>query len=166
MKVLVAHASRYGSTREVAETIAQVLRSRCVHADVRAAGEVEDIDGYDGVVLGGGIYVGRWHRNARGFARVFWRELSTMPVAVFALGPLDDVPEHLAGSEKQFHHALGKLRFTPFATALFGGAVDPRKLSFPFSHMPAADVRDWDAIRGWAIGIADTFLSAPTRRAA
>ena len=80
---------------------------------------------------------------------------------MFALGPLDEVPEHRAGSEKQFRHALGKLRFTPFATALFGGAVDPRKLSFPFNQMPAADVRDWDAIRAWATEIADTFLPEP-----
>ena len=116
MKVLVAYASKYGSTAEVAESIARVLRSRCVHADVRAAGEVEDIEGYDGVVLGGGIYVGRWHRNAQRFARHFADDLAALPVAVFALGPVDEVPEHRAGSEKQFRHALGKLRFTPFAT--------------------------------------------------
>jgi menaquinone-dependent protoporphyrinogen oxidase len=161
MKVLVAHASKYGSTEEVAESIARVLRSRCVHADVRAAGEVEDIEGYDGVVLGGGIYVGRWHRSAQRFARHFADDLAALPVAVFALGPVDEVPEHRAGSEKQFRHALRKLRFTPFATALFGGAVDPQKLSFPFNHMPQADVRDWDAIRSWATEIADTFLPEP-----
>ena len=76
------------------------------------------------------------------------------------------MPEHRAGSEKQFRHALRKLHFTPFATALFGGAVDPRKLSFPFNHMPAADVRDWDAIRGWATEIADPSCLSLTRRVA
>ena len=159
MRVLIAYASKYGSTGEVAETIANVLRSRCVHADVRPAGEVQSLDGYDGVVLGGGIYMGRWHRNARGFARHFAYELETMPFVVFALGPVDEVEEHRASSEKQFARALDKLPARPFASALFGGAVDPRKLSFPFNHMPAADVRDWDAIRGWTIGIADRFLT-------
>ncbi len=51
-----------------------------------------------------------------------WRDL---PVAVFALGPVDDVPEHRRGAEKQFRAAVQKLPFEPVATALFGGAVDP-----------------------------------------
>jgi menaquinone-dependent protoporphyrinogen oxidase len=161
MRVLVAYATRYGSTHEVAEAIAEVLRERCVNADVCAAEEVESLEGYDGVVLGGGIYMGRWHRNARGFARHFAVELGRLPVAVFALGPVDDVPEHIAGSEKQFRRALGTLPFEAFATALFGGAIDPRKLSFPFNHMQAADVRDWEVIRRWALRLADVFLLVP-----
>jgi menaquinone-dependent protoporphyrinogen oxidase len=128
---------------------------------VREAEGVEHLDEYAGVVLGGGIYMGRWHRNARGFAKVFEHELSALPVAVFALGPTDDVPEHRAGSEKQFRNAVRKLPFQPVASALFGGAVDPRKLPFPFHHMPAVDVRDWDQIRAWAIAVADRFLSTP-----
>ena len=35
-------------------------------------------------------------------------------------------------------------------TTLFGGAVKPEELRFPFSHMPAADIRDWEAIRAWS----------------
>ena len=34
-----------------------------------------------------------------------------------------------------------------------GGAVDPSKLRFPFSHMAEADVRDWHAIREWALAL-------------
>jgi hypothetical protein len=33
---------------------------------------------------------------------------------------------------------------------LFGGAIKPDELHFPFSHMAAADVRDWTVIRAWA----------------
>jgi menaquinone-dependent protoporphyrinogen oxidase len=159
--ILVAYASKYGSTREVAESIAATLRERMLRVDVRPAGEVDDLDGYSGVVLGGGIYVGRWHRDARGFAKHYEDELAHLPVAVFALGPVDDVPEHWAGSEKQFDSAVEKLGFEPIAAAVFGGAVDPRKLRFPFSHMPAADVRDWGEIRGWADALAERFRSAP-----
>ena len=161
MNVLIAHASKYGSTAEVAESIAAALRGRCVHADVLPAGEVTSLDGYDGVMLGGGIYMGRWHRGARRFARDFDLELGGMPVAVFALGPVDEVPEHRASSRRQFDHAVARLGFRPFATALFGGAVDPRKLGFPFNRMPACDARDWETIRAWAIDVADGFLSAP-----
>jgi menaquinone-dependent protoporphyrinogen oxidase len=136
---------------------------RCTSAalvDVRPAGEVKDLGEYSGVVLGGGIYMGRWHRDARGFIRRFQDDLRDLPVAVFALGPVDDDPDHRAGSEQQLRAALAKLPFDPVATELFGGAIDPRKLSFPFNHMPAADVRDWDAVRAWAAELVDRFEAA------
>src|ERR1043166_3954240 len=94
--ILVAYASKYGSTREVAESIAATLRERLLRVDVLPAGDVGGVDEYAGVVLGGAIYMGRWHRDAREFARQFADELSELPVAVFALGPIDDVPEHRA----------------------------------------------------------------------
>jgi len=159
--ILVAYASKYGSTREVAESIANTLRGHLLRVDVRAAAEVDHLQEYAGVVVGGGIYMGRWHRDARGFTRHFRDELSALPVAVFALGPVGDAPEQRAGPEKQFRAAVEKLPFEPFATALFGGAIDPRKLRFPFNHMPTADVRDWEEIRAWAVEVADRFLSVP-----
>src|SRR5262245_5475264 len=159
--ILVAHASKYGSTREVAESIAATLRNRLLRVDVLPAAEVETLDGYAGVVLGGGMYMGRWHRDARGFARHFADDLCELPIALFALGPIDDVPKHRAGSEDQFRKAIEKLPFEPVASTLFGGVVDPRQLHFPFNHMPAADVRDWEEIRAWAGEIAERFLALP-----
>jgi menaquinone-dependent protoporphyrinogen oxidase len=159
--ILVAYASKYGSTREVAEAIASTLRERLLRVVVRPAGEVDRLDEFVGVVLGGGIYMGRWHRDARGFAKHFEDELGRLPVAVFALGPTDDVPEHRTGSEKQFRKAVEKLPFEPVASGLFGGAIDPRKLQFPFNHMPAVDVRDWNEIRVWADEVAERFQSLP-----
>jgi menaquinone-dependent protoporphyrinogen oxidase len=160
MNVLIAYATRYGATREVAESIAVVLRERMLHAEVREARHVDDIEGYDAVVLGGGMYTGRWHRDARRFARDFAVDLDAMPVAVFALGPVDDDPEHVAGSEKQWYAALGKLRFEPVAASLFGGVIDPAKLHFPFNHMPPSDARDWTAIREWALQLSDELAGA------
>ncbi len=164
--ILVTYASRYGSTREVAESIAGTLRGRLLHVVVCPAAEVERVQGYARVVLGGGIYMGRWHRDARGFARHFADELADLPVAVFALGPVEDVPEHRRGAANQFRAAVQKLPFEPVATAVFGGTVDPRKLRFPFNHMPAADVRDWDRIRAWALQVAEVLLRVPTSGAA
>jgi menaquinone-dependent protoporphyrinogen oxidase len=152
--ILIAYASKYGSTHDVADAIAATLREHRLRVEVRPAGEVHDLSRYAGVVLGGGIYMGRWHRDARGFARHFAEALQGLPVAVFALGPIDDDPEHRQGSEKQFGAALEKLPFEPVATALFGGVIDPRRLRFPFNHMPAADVRDWDEIQVWATDLA------------
>ncbi|MGQ9852506.1 MAG: hypothetical protein ACUVTG_03795, partial [Candidatus Oleimicrobiaceae bacterium] len=41
--VLVAFASKYGATNEIAERIGQVLRTAGLEAEVRAAGEVKDL---------------------------------------------------------------------------------------------------------------------------
>jgi hypothetical protein len=42
---------------------------------------------------------------------------------------------------------------TPVSVAIFGGAVDPTKLRFPFNRMPETDARDWEAIREWALEV-------------
>jgi menaquinone-dependent protoporphyrinogen oxidase len=159
--ILVAYASRYGATREVAEAIGATLRGHGLAVDVRAAADVDDISAYGGVVLGGGIYIGRWHRDARGFARHFEEELRGRPVAIFALGPVTDKPEDHAASRDQLARNLQRLPVEPFEVAVFGGAFDPTKAVFPFNHMAAADVRDWDAIHGWAHSLAEPLGSVP-----
>lgn len=159
--ILVAYASRYGSTREVAESVAATLREQGLRVEVLPAGEVGTLDPYSGVVLGGGIYIGRWHRDARGFAKHFQKELEGLPVAVFGMGPVDDSAKGRAGSEQQLERALEKLPVEPFAVQVFGGAVDPAKLHFPFNRMPAADVRDWDEIHDWTVLVAARFAQVP-----
>ncbi len=161
--ILVAYASRYGSTREVAEAIAGTLRRHDLDVEVSAAEEVEDLAGYGGVVLGGGIYIGRWHGDARAFVKRFRRELAVLPVALFALGPVDERQKHWADTEKVFRAAVAKLPVEPFETRLFGGAVEPGKLPFPLNHMQAADVRDWDAVEKWADELATTLAGAALR---
>ena len=159
--ILIAYASRYGSTRETAEAIAATLREHEQKVEVLPAAEVDDLGPYGAVVLGGGIYIGRWHRDARGFARHFGNELRGLPVAVFALGPVTDKPEDKAAARAQLEKSLDRLPIEPFSVRVFGGAVDPTKLRFPFTHMPAADVRDWDEIRRWAVELAEEIGSVP-----
>jgi menaquinone-dependent protoporphyrinogen oxidase len=159
--ILVAYASRYGATREVAEAIAATLRERELKVEVRPAGEVDDLGSYSAVVLGGGIYIGRWHRDARGFVRHFEDALRRIQVAIFALGPVTEKPEDLADSTKQLERNLSHLPVQPVDVRVFGGAFDPANVGFPFNRMPAADVRDWEAIRTWAVGLAERFGSAP-----
>jgi menaquinone-dependent protoporphyrinogen oxidase len=146
--VLVAYATRAGSTREVAEAVAAELRSHGVDARLQTACEVTDLAPYDAVVLGGALYVGRWHRDARRFLKRHRSQLDRLPLAVFALGPQSLEPDQVEQSRKQLERAVASVR--PIATAVFGGVVDPASLPFPFNRMPASDARDWDAIRAWS----------------
>lgn len=159
MTVLVAHASKHGSTREVAEAVAAVLEQRGVAVDVQPAAVVDDVGPYDAVVLGGALYFGRWHADARAFLERHRAVLAPLPLAVFALGPVGDTGT-LEESRAELDRALaGTPELEPFAVGVFGGVIDPSKLRFPLSRMKAQDSRDWDAIRAWAEAVAAAPVS-------
>jgi menaquinone-dependent protoporphyrinogen oxidase len=150
-EVLIAYASKHGSTEQVARRIGEVLRAQALSTTIEEAGAVTDLDGVRAVVLGGSIYVGRWHRDARAFLRRHADALDEIPFAVFALGPGKNTAHDFEQSRSQLDHALAKEpELEPRAVAVFGGVVDPERLRFPFNHMPAVDIRDWPTIHAWA----------------
>jgi menaquinone-dependent protoporphyrinogen oxidase len=155
--ILVAYATKHGSTREVAEAVAAMLEERNLEVEVAPAAAVRDVSGYDAVVLGGALYTGRWHGEARAFLRRHGNVLERTPVlAVFALGPKTLAPHDLASSRTQLDRALAATpHVTPAFVAVFGGVVDPARLRFPFSRLPPSDARDWDRIASWAGEVAD-----------
>jgi menaquinone-dependent protoporphyrinogen oxidase len=150
-RVLVAYATTNGSTREIAESIGATLRDHGLRAEVQAASDADDPQPFDGVVIGGAIYMGRWHRDARRFLRRHRRVLSTMPVAMFGIGPTTIDDKSVASSLGQLERALARVpEVPPVSVAIFGGVIDPARLHFPFSGMAASDARDWDDITAWA----------------
>src|SRR5690606_14249670 len=76
-------------TAEIAESVAAVLRKEGLTAEARAAGSVGSTEPYDAVVVGGGLYAGRWHRDARRFVRRNGEDLADRPLWLFSSGPLD-----------------------------------------------------------------------------
>jgi menaquinone-dependent protoporphyrinogen oxidase len=148
--VLVTYASKHGSTEEVALEIAGRLSAHGIVADVRATRDVSSLQGYEAVVLGSAIYMGRLHADARAFLHRHRAGLAERPLAVFAMGPRSLETDDVAGSRKALDAALAKeAPLEALSTAIFGGVLDPTQLHFPFNRMPAADARDWDAIRAW-----------------
>ena len=146
-QILVAYASKHGSTTEVADALARQLREHDFGVDLRPAAEVPTLEGYSGVVLGGAIYMGRWHRAAAGFLKRHRERLATTPFAVFAMGPRTLAPADVVASRMQLDKALAAVPdLEPYAVAIFGGVIDPAGLHFPFNRMPASDARDWAAI--------------------
>jgi menaquinone-dependent protoporphyrinogen oxidase len=148
-RILVTHASRHGSTREVAEAVAATLSAHGLSVNVMPAADVGHLRGYAGVVLGGALYTGRLHKDARRFLARHHDALETRTFAVFALGPRTLEPGDVAGSRAQLLRALASAP-PPASVAVFGGVVKPEELRFPFNRMPASDARDWAAIERWA----------------
>lgn len=159
--ILVTYATKYGSTQEVAETIATMLRESGLRVTVQAMAKVRALDGFDAVVLGAPIYIGRLYKDAVRFLERHREALAKRPVAVFSLGPIHAVEEERQGARQSLDQELAKLPWlTPVAIEMFGGKYDPAKLRFPdnlltkmptpLRDQPASDVRDWAAIRAWA----------------
>jgi menaquinone-dependent protoporphyrinogen oxidase len=161
-KVLVAYASKHGTTSEVAESIAGTLQELGVAVEIKEAGGVHDITPYDAVVIGGGLYMGKWHADARHLLKRHRQELAGKRLAVFGMGPDSLDESKVAESRKQLEHSLAATpELEPIAVAIFGGALKPESWRFPFNRLPAFDARDWDAIRGWAEEVAAKFTPTP-----
>jgi menaquinone-dependent protoporphyrinogen oxidase len=164
--ILVAYATRYGSTQEVAETVAATLRECGLAVDIQPMQEVRTLDQYRAVVLGAPLYMFHWHKDARHFLSRHREALSGRPVAIFALGPINNEEKEFQGSREQLDKELAKFPWLkPLALEIFGGKFDPAKLRFPYNmpalkKMPASDIRDLTAIRAWASTLATTFQPA------
>jgi menaquinone-dependent protoporphyrinogen oxidase len=162
-QVLVAYASKYGGTAEIAEKIGQVLERAGLRVDVLPATDVRDLTPYRGVVVGSAVYVGQWRKEAVRFVKVNEALLTERPLWLFSSGPTG-VGEPVALLDGwRFPQVLGPIidRIQPRDIAVFHGVVDLQKLNIVYRWMlknvkaPAGDFRDWDAITSWATAIAD-----------
>ncbi|MGN6380485.1 MAG: flavodoxin domain-containing protein [Gaiellales bacterium] len=160
--VLVTYASKRGSTREVAESVASTLLRAGLNAELRPVEAVTSLEGVDAVVLGGALYMGRLHREARRFLKRHRTELAALPLAVFAMGPGKDEPKELGQSRKQLDRALAAVpELKPVEIAVFGGVFNPDTFPFPINHAPAIDARDWGVIESWSGRVAHAFGTQP-----
>lgn len=166
MRVLVAVASKHGSTREIAEAVADELRTQGLSADLQDAGDVHEAAGYDAIVLGSAIYAGNWMPDAKNFAERFRAELSSVPVWLFSSGPLgvDDPQPH--DDPKRIAASMGEVKTRDHR--VFVGKLDPATLGLAERLIakavkaPPGDFRDWDTIREWAHTIASELLKERT----
>lgn len=157
----------YGSTREgtagIATAMADTLRTRDIAVDCLAADAVRSIDDYDAVVVGGALYMARWHRAARRFVARFASQLRVRPVWLFSSGPLDASASTTEIAPVAEVASLMK-RIGARGHATFGGRLAPGARGFIASSMArtrAGDWRDWDAIRAWTDRVADVIATAP-----
>ncbi len=165
MRVLVASASRHHGTREIAEVIATGLIRRGLEAEAVPVERVTNLSGFDAVVLGSAVYMGRWLGTARRFAQIHASALSTMPVWLFSSGPVGPVDHPTASGTPADVQVLTRLT-QAVGHRTFPGRLDMARLHFAEGavaraiHAPERDDRDWDAIDRFAGEIAYELLGA------
>lgn len=168
--VLVAYATKYGATAEIAARMGRVLREAGLSADVIEATEVEDLKPYRAVILGSAVYMGRWRNGAVSFLRENMDALEGRRLWLFSSGPTaEGEPVELTeGWELPNTVEIMVESLKPEGVAVFHGALDPEKLSF-FERWivknvkaPTGDFRDWEMIEAWAQEIAKSLEPVPS----
>jgi menaquinone-dependent protoporphyrinogen oxidase len=161
MRVLVAVASRHGSTAEIAARMSAVLREalsdRDPHAvvDLRPVVAVRDLKSYDAVVIGSALYLGHWLRPARRFVREHAAELRARPVWLFSSGPVGEASSGSPDVELGVTELFGAREHHVFAGRLLRAELGVAELlAVRAAHADEGDFRDWADIDSWARGIA------------
>lgn len=156
-RVLVAYGSTEGSTAELADWVGTELRRAGLLADVLpATSVVGDVASYDAVVVGGAVYLRRWHHDARRFVRRHEAALRRVPVWLFSSGPLDS---SAAGGDLVPPRAAADAgrRVGAREHVTFGGCLREhphRLLARLMARSAAGDWRDRAAVETWARRIA------------
>jgi len=172
-KILVAYASKYGATQEIAEKIGDVLRQAGLQADVFPVEGVRDLNPYKAVILGSAVYIGKWQKEAAAFLKAHEKALAERPVWLFTSGPTG-IGDPVALVEGQrLPAALQPVadRIHPRDIAVFHGHINPEKVNSiekwaikSVVKKPFGDFRDWDMIAAWAARISDTLKDAEPSR--
>jgi menaquinone-dependent protoporphyrinogen oxidase len=155
-KILVAYATRTGSTAEVAEAIAKRLCATGLSAEVRPVSDLADLSGYSGAVLGSAIRYAAWLPEMIDFLTAHRDKLAAMPVVFFTMHMLALGADPTATAERAKYTAKAKELVAPMDEVFFAGKIDPARLSFVdrilvrLVKSPTGDKRDWPAIRAWA----------------
>jgi menaquinone-dependent protoporphyrinogen oxidase len=166
MKVLVATASKHGSTARLGEALGSALREQGLTVDVRDAVAVGDVTTYDAVVLGSAVYAGHWLSAAKDFVHRHESELRRRPVWLFSSGPLGDPPKP-AGDPEEAPELLDRTRAR--GHRVFAGALDKGDLSLGeravvrMVKAPYGDFRPWDDVAAWGVRIGEELASPALR---
>ncbi len=163
-RVLVAFASRSGSTAGIAQAIAAVLQGAGLSVDCRPAGDVTDVTPYTAVVLGSGVFLRRRASDGGGFLARHAAALSTRAVWLYCAGPIghgrSDGDRPAADgdcSAAEVARAVGARGSAEFGTPA------PASTNDPFDQLAPVDLA---RVRAWAHEIAAELAAGPAERPA
>lgn len=172
MAVLVAYASAFGSTREIAERIAARMGRAMVDVECRQVDDIEAASGYKGVILGSAIHNQEWLPAAMSFVRRAAPQVGDTPVWAFSVGMADGLPKLLrhrakALQEQRLAEALQSempLRDHELFSGVYQASQMPPLLRglFRLTGGKFGDLRDWEAVDAWADQIIAQLPTPPS----
>jgi menaquinone-dependent protoporphyrinogen oxidase len=124
-QVLIAFDTTEGQTEKIANRMADVLRGDGASVDLHTADSAPAPDGYDSVVVGGSIHVGKFGTALTDYVTANLAALNAMPAALFQVSLTSANPddEHTAAAHGMLQAMLDDTGFDPDLVAMFAGAV-------------------------------------------
>jgi menaquinone-dependent protoporphyrinogen oxidase len=170
MRVLVAYATRHGSTTGIAERLAAKIGEHPARVDLLPVGRVDNVGAYEAVVLGSPVYDQSWASEATEFVVRNRDILADRPVWLFSVGALGDTHRLWGRLVRKEPREIGRLRETvhPRDYRVFAGAIDRSRWPFLSRLLFHAlggrlgDNRDWPEIEAWAHTIGRALRPPPS----
>jgi menaquinone-dependent protoporphyrinogen oxidase len=161
-KILIAYASRTGTTAGVADRIGKALTDLGVNVEVRKMQDIYDVSPYTSVIAGSAIQDGKWLPEAMEFIEKNQQSLAQKPFAVFLVCMTLAMPkaaEYRTTVSSWFSPVRSLVK--PVSEGIFAGALNLNqissfserlkfRLSVMFGVWKEGDHRDWKAINDWA----------------
>jgi menaquinone-dependent protoporphyrinogen oxidase len=157
-RVLIAYASHFGSTVDVAAAIGDTLGAHGFSVEVKPIKENPLVEGYQAVLLGSAVHHGNWLPEAVDFVKTNQQILNRLPVALFCVHI-----QNLENNETSRQNRLAYLNevrplVQPVAEGFFAGKFDRRGAALLMPGLlarfvPPLDFRDREKIHAWADSI-------------
>lgn len=171
-RVLVTYATMAGSTAEVAQAVGEQIAKGGSQVEVKPISEVNDLEGYDGVVIGGPMIMG-WHRAALKFLKKNRGTFQHIPLAIFVTAMsltqtgetnLEGVPVYVDENLPKAPEKEGNLNFRERYARLSNylqpilRAISPAK---PTSMAIFGGRMEYGRLKWWAVLFAMLIIRAP-----
>lgn len=155
-KILIAYASKCGSTAEIAQKIGEVLSTHNLGVDVKPVGQITDVSGYQAVVIGSAIRFGQWLPEGVSFLKNNHDALQSKPTAMFTVHMQNTDDSTEARANRDLYVKAAREQISPKVEKYFTGMIEMARLSFlerlVYKAVKAkdGDDRDWNDIQSWA----------------
>jgi menaquinone-dependent protoporphyrinogen oxidase len=141
-KIMIGYGTTEGQTARIADHIAEVIRGQGFEVQVLDLKGSQDVglDGYDAVIVGGSIHMGKHEDHVADFVRKNRATLQRVPSAFFSVS----LAAHgdMANAEAYVANFSEQTGWHPAQVGFFGGALLYRQYGFLKRLMMRRIVRD------------------------
>lgn len=156
-QILVCYATRYGSTKKVAEIIADTLSGMDYNVILTNLNENIDLKPIDAVFIGSPLHLGKWLPEAKEFLQFRKNELNKIPVFAFTTGITLAEPDEHNLLKAKFAIDENSVFVRPLKSGYFAGKISKEQLSdtdmqiVKIAKIKDGDYIDPEKIRTWVI---------------
>lgn len=176
MNILLLHRSHEGHTKTIAQHLATVLEQDGHNPEVAALKDAPAFAGYDVVVLGASIHVGKFDQKLVDYVSAHKGQLELLPTAFFSvcLRAAQQDAESQQIVQGYLDTLVSATGWQPDVAASFAGAVKYREYNFVVRQLMKRIAKqaglstdtsqnhvytDWDAVTAFAKTLADLQTS-------